>query len=552
MNSPKETRLHHWLDRCEERAQKIAFGHPRDPVLKALFMGGSESASGIDVDEYVAMNFSAVFRAISIIAGVVRTLPLRIFERGTNDARKLAAMHPSDTLLNFAPNDEMDSGTFRETLTAHAASWGNGYAEIERLKSGRPHKCHVVLPHLVTPRRVNRMLKYSVRTSGGGEKTVDAGDMLHIHGLGYDGLVGYSVVRHAADSIGLGLATERFGARLFKNGARPSGALTVPKSLDEEDIKRVRASWEAMLAAENQLRTAILEEGMTWQSLGIPPEDAQFLETRKFSVVEIARWFGIPPHLLFELDRATFSNIESQGLDFLMFCMGPWLDRWERPVNRVLLGATEQRTHYAEHNVNRLVRPDIAGRNASYTAGRNGGWLSVNDIRRAENMDPIGPEGDVYLQPLNMTTAGTPAADEPPAKQSDVDPARAAEAQRSLITSTMGRLVRKEVEAAKRAAKKPGEFLRWLDEFYGDHEGHLAEALAPICELRSAWHGVEADFELPRKLAAKYVSESREAFLAAAGRVAASALPAAVEGLVSLWDPDRLKTFNDHLSLEKD
>lgn len=548
MNATKEGRLHAWLEDCETRSQHTSLGHPRDPALRALF-GGNESAAGVQVDEFTGLNYSAVFRAISIIAGVVRTLPLRIFERGKADARSLAIGHPADDILNQVPNDDMDSGTFRETLTGHTVSWGNGYAEIERLKSGRPYRSHVLLPHMVTPRRVNGVLVYSVARSQGGDRTVSADDMLHLRGLGYDGLVGYSVIRNAADSIGLGLATERFGSRLFRNGARPSGVLYIPKGLDEEEEKRLRTSWERMLQSENQLRTAVLEEGTKWEPIGIPPEDAQFLETRKFTVVEIARWFGIPPHLLFELDRATFSNIESQGLDFLIFCIGPWLDRWERAVNRVLLSSSERRTHYAEHNVNRLVKPDIAARNTSYTAGRNGGWLSVNDIRRLENLDPIGPEGDVYLMPLNMVPAGEagPAAKDPTSKAAPpaIDPAAVAVAERSLVSATLGRLVRKEVEAAKRAARKPGEFLRWLDEFYPDHEKLVSEALTPVMELRTAI-GRPSE-RLAQKLAAKYCAESREALLDAAGRVEATAFPAAIENLTSLWDPTRLNSLCDQL-----
>lgn len=396
----------------EKRATSATLGPPRDPLLASWFGQGSQTAAGVSVTESTAMNFSAVYRAVSLISSSVSTLPLHVYETLPDGERQPAKDHPLDYLLNEEPNPEMDAATFRETVQGHVLTWGNGYAEIERGGGNQPLALHPLAPDCVTPKRIGGKLFYEVRSSNGNSRDLPAESILHIPGLGYDGLVGYSPVRMACQSIGLGMAAEEFGARFFGKGTHLGGIITRPVQTPWKDdaAKRFRsdfAAWHEGVGKSHKI--AVLEDGMQWQKLGIPPNEAQFLETRKFQVTEIARWYGIPPHLLYDLDRATFSNIEQQGIEFLTYCLRYWLKKWERCVKRSLLSTADKPRYYVEHVTDDLVRADISARYNAYNLGRTGGWLSINDIRRRENMNPV-PGGDVYLQPLNMTQADKPAA----------------------------------------------------------------------------------------------------------------------------------------------
>jgi HK97 family phage portal protein len=391
----------------EQRAVSYSGGHPRDPALVDWY-AVAESSSGVNVTENTALNFSAVFRAVQLISGCVSTLPLHLYERD-GDARKRAE-HPLDYLLNDEPNDEMDASTFRETLQGHVLTWGNGYAEIVRDGADRPVALYPLSPDLVRPKRANGVLLYEVTKDGGGTKTLTADNVLHIYGLGYDGLVGYSPIRIARQSIGLGMAAEEFGARFFGNGTHLGGIIERPAGVfwSDDGAKRFKsdfANWHQGVGKSHKV--AVLEDGMQYKKLGLPPNEAQFLETRKFQVTEIARWYGIPPHLLYDLERSTFSNIEQQGIEFLTYSLRYWLKKWERAIKRSLLSKEERQRYYAEHVTDDLVRADIKTRYDAYNIAVAGGWLSVNDVRRKENEPPVGG-GDEYRKPLNMTDIKQP------------------------------------------------------------------------------------------------------------------------------------------------
>lgn len=401
----------------ERRSAKFAGGHPRDPALSSFYSVGRDSEAGVEVTETTALNLAAVFRAVSIISSSVSNLPLRMYEHiGGNhpDDSTLAAEHPLDPILNDEPNPEMDAATFRETLQGHVLTWGNGYAEKELTNGQELLYLWPLSPDCVKVTRVGRELVYKVRRQNGSEDTLPGDKVFHIGGLGYDGLVGYSVVTMARQAIALGMAAETFGARFFGKGTNIGGIVQRPVGVKWKDdaAERFRkdfSNWHQGLGKSH--RVAVLEDGMTFQRVGVNPDDAQFLETRKFQVTEIARWFGVPPHLLYDLDRSTNNNIEQQGLEFLTYSLGYWLNKWERAVKRCLIPADQKRQYFAAHVTDQLTRADIAARYSAYSAGRQGGWLSINDIRRRENMTPI-PNGDTYLEPLNMTPAGAQSAAE--------------------------------------------------------------------------------------------------------------------------------------------
>ena len=229
-------------------------------------------------------------------------------------------------------------------------------------------------------------------------------DVLHIPGLGFDGLVGYSPIAMAKNAIGMAIACEEYGAKFFANGAQPSGVLEHPGTI--KDPRRVRESWtQTFGGSQNANKVAVLEEGMKYTPISISPEQAQFLETRKFQLNEIARIFRVPPHMVGDLEKSSFSNIEQQSLEFVKYTLDPWVSRWEQGMVRSLLAAEEKKSYFIKFNVDGLLRGDYQSRMNGYAIGRQNGWMSANDIRELENLDCIPQEqgGDLYLINGNMT-----------------------------------------------------------------------------------------------------------------------------------------------------
>jgi HK97 family phage portal protein len=360
------------------------------------------------VNEHTALNLSAVWAAVTVISGTVASLPLLLYKRLPNGGKERFVDHPVYRMLHDEPNPEMTSMVFRETLQAHVLLWGNAYAEIQRDQAGRPVALWPLSPQQVEPFRdkETRVLRYRVTNETGRQVIVDAERILHVPGLGFDGIVGYSVVRKARESLGLALATETFGATFFGNGAWPGLVAQHPGKLSDPAAKRLKDSLNEALQGPTRAHNLIVtEEGIKVEKMGIPPDDAQFLETRKFQIVEIARWFNLPPHKLRDLERATFSNIEHQGIDFVVD-LRLWFVRWEQELNRKLIRPLERKIQFVEHLVDGLLRGDSASRVAIYASGRQWGWLSADDIRERENLNPLPDgQGQIYLIPQNMIPA---------------------------------------------------------------------------------------------------------------------------------------------------
>lgn len=401
-----------WLKSGIRRAMKWAGVPLRDPAAYALWGRGADTEAGIPVDEVTSLNFSAVWAAVRILSESVASLPISVLKTSPAEAdeRKEVLDHPVLYTLNIAPNDAMSAFTFYETITAHAITWGNGYARI-RNKAGK-RTLHPMAPDQVSVTKLKTgQLEYAFDGTKTGEPNavLRASEVLHIPGLSFDGVSGYSVVGLAAESIGLGLAAEKSGAGFFGRGAMPSGVLTHPSELSEQGKKTLRESWDKIhKGPANSHRIAVLDEGMTFSPISIPAKDAQFLETRQFQVIEIARWFNIPPHMLRDLTHATYSNIEHQTIDFLVYSLRPWLIRWKQELIRKLFSREEQQTLTLEHVITSLLQTDTKSRFEAFKLAREGGWYTVNNILRKEGMNTIGPEGDTYLQPLNMAKLGDP------------------------------------------------------------------------------------------------------------------------------------------------
>ena len=396
----------------------FGFGQARDkPVDKAADAGYSflfgRTTSGKPVNERTAMQTTAVYACVRILAEAIASLPLHVYEYQDDGGKKLVHDHPLYYLLHDEPNPEMTSFVFRETLMSHLLIWGNAYAQIIRDGAGRVLGLYPLLPDKMEVQRDDRGNIYYVYSRNSDENPMfkeygniklKAEDVLHIPGLGFDGLIGYSPIAMAKNAVGMTLACEEYGASFFANGANPGGVLEHPGVL--KDPSKVRESWNSVYRGVNNAhKIAVLEEGMKYQQIGIPPEEAQFLETRKFQINEIARLYRIPPHMVGDLDKSSFSNIEQQSLEFVKYTLDPWVIRWEQSLQRSLLLPGEKGKYFIKLNVDGLLRGDYQSRMNGYAVGRQNGCFSANDIREMENMNPIPDEegGNLYLVNGAMT-----------------------------------------------------------------------------------------------------------------------------------------------------
>ena len=374
-----------------------------------FFLGNS--TAGKAVTERSAMQMTAVYSCVRILAEAIAGLPLHLYCYKEDGGKEKAIGHPLYLLLHDEPNPEMSSFVFRETLMTHLLLWGNAYAQIIRNGKGEVVALYPLMPNRMTvDRDSSGQLFYSYQMNNTDAPTMKAGtvilkpsDVLHIPGLGFDGLVGYSPIAMAKNAIGLAIATEEYGAKFFANGATPGGLLEYPGTVKDPD--RVRESWnKGFSGSQNAGKVAILEEGMKYTPISIAPEQAQFLETRKFQINEIARIFRVPPHMVGDLEKSSFSNIEQQSLEFVKYTLDPWVVRWEQSLSRALFTPEEKKRYFFKFNVEGLLRGDYQSRMNGYATARQNGWMSANDIRELENLDRIPAEdgGDLYLINGNM------------------------------------------------------------------------------------------------------------------------------------------------------
>lgn len=377
---------------------------------RPLFWGGS--SSGTYVSETTAMQTSAVYACVRVIAEAIASLPLHVY-RYEDDGAKIVPEHRLNKLLYNLPNPDMTSFVLRETMMAHLLIYGNAYVQILRDGGGRIAALYPLLPNKMDVSRdeKTREIYYTYwrdrdetrprEKSGGVVLTRD--DVLHIPGLSFDGMVGYSPIALAKNAIGLSMATEHYGAGFFANSANPGGILEYPGTL--KDHEKIRAAWESLYKGSGRgNRLAVLEDGLTFKQVSIPPEQAQFLETRKFQLNEIARIFRVPPHMIGDLEKSSFSNIEQQSLEFVKYTVDPWVVRLEQAMCQSLLSPSEQDRYFIKFNLDGLLRGDYETRMKGYAIGIQNGFLSPNDARRLENMNLIPAErgGDRYMVNGNM------------------------------------------------------------------------------------------------------------------------------------------------------
>lgn len=456
------------------------------------FTGGQKSLAGVSVTPESAMEWAPFFAGVRNLSEDVGSLPLPLYERLDRGKRK-ATSHPLYTLLHDAPNEVMGAMQFRSTLQGHAITWGGGAAYLVTNGAGviremwplRPDRLH---PEVVTlgPGRIAVRWQYRDEVNGIHAALMPE-EVLYIPGFSFDGVRGYSAIAVARNSIGLGLATERHGAAFFGNGAKPGGVLKHPKAVTDGARRRIKSDWESLhRGLDKSHLIAILEEGVEYESIGIPNNDAQFLETRKFQREEAATWLRIPPHKLGNLERATFSNIEQQSLDYVIDSLRPWLVKWEQAIWMRLLTTRERSRYFAEHMVEGMLRGDIKARYDAYSIGRQWGWESANSILEKENRNPIDG-GDTVLVPLNMVPLEQ-LTDSPEAPRTARLALRAAEGRRRIgesfapmvedIDRRLAKIEKAEVSALARKhleTRSSSAFLALVEELY---EGTIRERMA--------------------------------------------------------------------------
>lgn len=373
---------------------------PKDRTSGSAYtflMGGS--TAGKNVNERSAMQMTAVYACVRILSEAIAGLPLHMYRYKDEGGKEKALDHSLYQLLHDEPNPEMTSFVFRETLMTHLLLWGNAYAQIIRNGKGEVIALYPLMPNRMSVNRdKNGMLYYQYQKSNDDAPTMEGSsvilspsEVLHVPGLGFDGLVGYSPIAMAKNAIGLSIAAEEYGAKFYANGAAPSGVLEHPGVL--KDPAKVRDSWNAAFGgSSNSHKVAVLEEGLKYTPISISPNEAQFLETRKFQIDEIARIFRVPPHMVGDLEKSSFSNIEQQSLEFVKYTLDPWVVRWEQSLSRALLSPEEKKTYFFKFNVDGLLRGSYHERMQGYSIGIQNGFMCPNDVRELENLDMISEE----------------------------------------------------------------------------------------------------------------------------------------------------------------
>lgn len=465
---------------CKKRSN---LRNPSAQLVEALTSG--TTTAGMSVTQDSALKYSPVWAAVNIIAGAVGYLPFHVYKR-TSEGRQRAADHNAYRLIHDVPNPRMTAQVFREAMTGLLLLWGNCYAEIERNGSGQP-----VALWPIDPERVKRLIFnsaggmwYEIQNVSRENTMLPAEKILHLPGLGSDGYLGYSVISYHRESIALGRAAEKYGAAFFGNNAQPGGVLTHPETLSDDAWKELKARWEdAHQGLDNSHRVAVLQDGMAWTSIGVPAKDSQLIETRRFQIADVARMFQVPLHMLGDLERATFSNIEHQGIEFVTFALMRWLRKWEHECNRKLIPEAQQGKYYTEFSVEGLLRGDSKARSEFYKEMFNNGFFTLNEVREMENKNRVSGEGgdthfvNAALVPVERAIEEPVPEPVAPPKDEEEEEDRVASAHLRHFEELWQRILLKEHRAMRKAAKNPDRFDAFAEDFYQKHIAHICEVL---------------------------------------------------------------------------
>ena len=487
-------------------------GDPSDDRLftgsRFIFPEGSEGAESVTPEG--AMKVSAVYGCVKVIAETLGALPILVYQRREDGGKDRATQHPLFKLLRYRPNPlKMTGQELREVMTAAVLLWGNAYAQIVRNSAHEPIGLYPMHPGRVTPRVEAGAVVYDIRQDSGVIRTLASEEVLHIKGFSTGGLTGQSVISAMRQAISMGMTLENYAANFFEGGAFPAGVLEYEGGLDAAAKENLRTSWERLFGGRNRgKKTAVLEAGVKWKGMGIPQQDAQFLETRRFQVEEIARAFRVPPHMIADLSRSTNNNIEQQSQEFVTYCLTPWLTRWEQSIARDLIDDAERETVFVEFLLDALLRGDTTTRYSAYSVGVQNGFLTRNEVRLRENLNPVDG-GNELLVPVNMIPADqlgklpqpAPTGQKPPPndqKQPQNDQKELKNAFRGAFRDAWSRIERKEKSALNQAfRKKTGpEFDIWYAEFRSKHAVFAADVLRDLHAAFSALAEAPVPLEL--------------------------------------------------------
>ena len=484
-----------------DKRASLSKTNPRDPALADWFGGGSNTVAGVQITPNRAMQLSAVYACVRILSGTVASLPMQVYRR-TERGRDRAENHPLQPLLHYRPNPWQTSLEWREMQMGHLLLRGNAYSEIMTTVGGEVKGLVPLHPDCVEPQwsADNTRIVYRYSPPNGETRVIPQSRMLHIRGLGFNMLKGLSPIDYARETLGATIAMEQFGAAFFGNGANLGSIMEHPGVVGEDAEDRLRASLEKYRKADNAHKTLILEEGMKWRQIAVEPENAQFLESRGFQIEEIARLFGVPPHMIAHTSKDTSwgSGIEQQNIGYVTFSARPWLVRWEQAIHRDLIQSQEQDDFYVEFNVEGLLRGDTKSRAEYYQMGINSGWLAPNEAREKENMNPKDGLDDTW-HPLNMSQGGEPAQDAPDNDGQDRALRALERVHQDQLARAFDRIVVCEVKALRRAWNGANgdkdEFDRRAARFYLDHKKFIARYLDGLmreADTFAAAHMVES------------------------------------------------------------
>ena len=540
--------------------------------------GNTSTSAGESVTADKALQCAAVYACVRIISETIAMLSWHVFNL-TNEGKSIDTSHPADWIMHREFNSETNAFTGRETMQAWALLHGNGYAEIERTRAGDPIALHLLHPDRVKVKRnrETRALEYEIYDPdplkamiGKPQALLPPDRVFHLRGLGSDGITGYSVIALARESMGLSLATEKFGAEYFGNGLQMHGMLKHPGELSPEARKNIRESFEHEHGGNNKFKPGLLEEGMDWVSTSVPAEDAQFLQTRTFQVQEIARWFRMPPHKIADLSRATFSNIEAQNIQFASETITPWAVRWESEANCKLVGKdkSDQRQRFTKLNVKSLMRGDSTQQANLWRTMLDLGVYSINDILELDDRDTIGEAGDVRLVQSNrvklekiagleeeeekeelLSLPFPPDPDESGSDEDEDENAFAArKAQHPVFVQAAEIILNKEAKQAKRIAGKTHsliEFENTIDAFYTGNEQYMADVFMTPVDSYARLAGAEGNGNsVVEGMVGLYVEDhirtSKSELMAAFGS-------ASVDDLTEVWSTTRSVQIADRL-----
>lgn len=492
-----------------ERRSSLAYP---DEFVSAWF-GGSDAKSGISVTPDSALTNTAILASVERLSRTVASLPFMVYRRLQDGGKERDPGHRLWTPLHDQPNEEHTALEFYQYMMASVLLRGNSYSYIELSQGGDLLNLWPLNPAKVSVERKAGRLLYTWTPSSAPQRIFPAELIHHVRGLSTNGVTGLSPIGLASESIGLGLAAEEFAARFFASGAAPRLALTYPSKLDPEVKKRLKESWdEANAGKAKAWKAAVLEEGLSVEKIGVDQRDAQFIELRKFQIRDAARIYNLQPHLIGDLDNATFTNIESQGIEYVVYTLGFWLRAFEQATHRDLFTPAERKTHFAEFLVEGLLRGDVQSRGEFYSKLFQMGAISANEIRSRENLNPR-PGGDVFYVPLNFAPVDERGIQVTPFDSGGFrslehralakKPARYglragfaklyAEAARRTLRSER-REVMKEARRQFVTRDTPS-FLLWLDGFYRDHEPFIAQQVAPIytAQIETAEPSISAE-----------------------------------------------------------